>query len=79
MRVLNGLPPFVNRVVKPFAGPLCLEQEMMDEERARVTEQSNVLRAELKLWEKKFAAANNGQKASREDIKKNPEIGTHAS
>ncbi|KAI1007525.1 hypothetical protein K3495_g700 [Podosphaera aphanis] len=32
------------------------------------------LRAELKAWEKAFAAANKGQKASRDDIKKNPAI-----
>ncbi|MCJ1246630.1 DNA replication regulator sld2 [Trapelia coarctata] len=32
------------------------------------------VRAELKAWEKSFAAANEGRKAGREDIKKNPEI-----
>lgn len=48
---------------------------MTDEERAELTERSNTLRVELKIWEKKFASANNGQKASREDIKKNPNIG----
>ena len=34
------------------------------------------LRAELKAWEKKFAAENGGRKAGRSDIKQNPEIGT---
>jgi hypothetical protein len=49
---------------------------MTDEERAELTERLNTLRAELKIWEKKFASENNGHKASREDIKKNPDIGT---
>jgi len=48
---------------------------MKEEERNELTQKSNSLRTELKLWEKNFAAANNGQKASREDIRKNPEIG----
>ena len=37
--------------------------------------QTEKVRAELKSWEKSFAAANEGRKAGREDIKKNPEIG----
>ena len=49
--------------------------EMEDPEQERLKEQSNTLRVELKIWEKSFASANNGSKASREDIKKNPEIG----
>jgi DNA replication and checkpoint protein len=48
---------------------------MEDKEREALTEKSNALRAELKIWEKEFASANNGLKASRDDIKKNPEIG----
>ncbi len=44
--------------------------------REALTEKSNVLRGELKVWEKEFAAANEGNKASREDIKKHPDIGT---
>ncbi|KIN01030.1 hypothetical protein OIDMADRAFT_122560 [Oidiodendron maius Zn] len=44
------------------------------EERAALTERSNTLRSELKLWEKSFATANNGRKASRDDIKKHPDI-----
>ena len=51
---------------------------MNDQERNELTERSNVLRVELKLWEKTFAAANNGQKASRDDIKKNPDIGMNS-
>ncbi|KAL5120966.1 regulatory particle non-ATPase [Pleosporales sp. CAS-2024a] len=34
----------------------------------------NTLRNELKAWEKKFAAQNNGRKAGRDDIKANEEI-----
>lgn len=49
---------------------------MNDEERTALAERSNTLRTELKLWEKSFAAANNGQKASRDDIKKHLDIGT---
>lgn len=37
---------------------------------------SQALRAELKAWEVTFAAASNGRKAGREDIKKNAPIGT---
>lgn len=48
---------------------------MNDEERTALAEKSNTLRAELKSWEKAFSAANNGQKASRDDIKRHPEIG----
>ncbi|PMD42498.1 hypothetical protein L207DRAFT_486072 [Hyaloscypha variabilis F] len=47
---------------------------MEDQEREVLTEKSNALRVELKIWEKKFESANNGKKASRDDIKKNPEI-----
>ncbi|KFY01605.1 hypothetical protein O988_02675 [Pseudogymnoascus sp. VKM F-3808] len=47
----------------------------MDEgERNLLTEQSVVLRQELKVWEREFAAGNNGQKAGREDIKQNSHI-----
>lgn len=49
---------------------------MKDSERNSLVEQSDALRLELKTWEKNFAAANNGKKASREDIKRHPEIGT---
>lgn len=48
---------------------------MNEEERAELSRRSNALRLELKVWEKEFASSNNGQKASRDDIKKNPEIG----
>ncbi|PQE32430.1 hypothetical protein CJF32_00001180 [Rutstroemia sp. NJR-2017a WRK4] len=47
----------------------------MDEEEKKIwIERSKVLRAELKVWEKEFQSQNEGRKASREDIKKNPEI-----
>jgi DNA replication regulator SLD2 len=49
---------------------------MTDVERADLTEKSNVLRIDLKTWEKEFASAHNGKKASRDDIKANPDIGT---
>jgi len=45
------------------------------QEREELSERSNSLRVELKIWEKSFAAANNGKKASRDDIKKHPDIG----
>ena len=38
---------------------------------------SDTLRLELKAWEKEFAAAHQGRKASREDIKQNLEIGIY--
>ncbi|KFY76618.1 hypothetical protein V499_03798 [Pseudogymnoascus sp. VKM F-103] len=47
---------------------------MDEEERNILTEQSVVLRQELKVWEREFAAGNNGQKAGREDIKQNSHI-----
>ena len=34
-----------------------------------------ILRLQLKEWEKSFALANGGRKAGREDIKQHPEIG----
>lgn len=48
---------------------------MKDQERAEVTEKSVAIRTELKIWERTFASENNGKKASRDDIKKHPEIG----
>ncbi|CZR57495.1 related to DNA replication regulator SLD2 [Phialocephala subalpina] len=47
---------------------------MEESRRAELTERSDTLRVELKSWEKDFAAANNGKKASRDAIKQNPEI-----
>ena len=38
-------------------------------------EQLAVLRQELKIWEKTFAAENGGRKAGREDIKRDGGIG----
>ena len=34
-----------------------------------------ILRQELKVWEREFAAANGGRKAGRDDIKQHPSIG----
>ncbi|KAL4744977.1 DNA replication regulator sld2 [Aspergillus terricola var. indicus] len=41
---------------------------------SEISTQAAVLRAELKEWERGFAAANGGKKADRGDIKKVPEI-----
>ncbi len=41
-----------------------------------IREQSAKLRLDLKEWEKSFAAANEGRKAGRDDIKQHPTIGT---
>lgn len=38
--------------------------------------QLDMLRAELKQWEKAFSAANGGRRAGRDDIKQDPTIGT---
>jgi DNA replication regulator SLD2 len=48
---------------------------MEAEEREKLLKQSAVLRHELKIWEKEFAAANGGRKAGRDDIKQHPSIG----
>lgn len=42
-----------------------------------VEQQCNVLRQDLKLWEKQFAAQNGGRRAGRDDIKANAEICMH--
>ena len=47
-------------------------------EKEKLTQESIALRHELKAWEREFAATHDGGKASREDIKQNPEIGRHA-
>ncbi|RFU26206.1 hypothetical protein B7463_g10138, partial [Scytalidium lignicola] len=43
-------------------------------EKENLTKRSTELRQELKVWEKDFSAANGGRKASRDDIKANPNI-----
>lgn len=48
---------------------------MDQDERASYESQSQRLRAELKIWENKFAKTSNGKKPSRDDIKQNPDIG----
>jgi DNA replication regulator SLD2 len=48
---------------------------MEAEEREQLQQQSAILRQELKVWEKEFAAANGGRKAGRDDIKQHPSIG----
>ncbi|MCJ1384233.1 regulatory particle non-ATPase [Xylographa soralifera] len=40
----------------------------------QLTNEVQLLRAELKIWENSFAATNSGRKAGREDIKQHPEI-----
>jgi hypothetical protein len=42
-----------------------------------IEQRCNILRHDLKVWEKKFAAENNGQKAGRDDIKANDDICMH--
>src|SRR4051812_23406583 len=49
---------------------------MTDEEKTQLQDRTNILRQELKQWEKEFAANNGGKKAGREDIKANANIGT---
>jgi len=44
-------------------------------ERPQLEKQSQTLRGELKKWEKAFSAANEGRKATRDEIKQNPSIG----
>lgn len=39
------------------------------------SEEFQILRQELKDWEKAFEVSNGGRKAGREDIKNHPEIG----
>src|SRR5436190_11970168 len=43
-----------------------------------LSQKSASLRHQLKKWEKQFATANNGRKACREDIKKDPAIGARS-
>ncbi|KAI9723656.1 MAG: hypothetical protein M1812_000956 [Candelaria pacifica] len=47
---------------------------MSIEDNQTVLDRSVIIRQELKIWEKQFAAANEGRKAGREDIKQNPTI-----
>ena len=42
---------------------------------SEIAAQAQKLRVELKAWEKTFAAANEGRKAGRDDIKRHPDIG----
>lgn len=42
-----------------------------------IEQRCTVLRQDLKVWEKKFAAQNHGRKAGRDDIKANAEICMH--
>lgn len=39
-----------------------------------IEQRCNALRQDLKVWEKSFAAQNEGRKAGREDIKANADI-----
>ena len=43
-----------------------------------IEQRCNVLRYDLKVWETKFTAQNQGRKAGRDDIKANEEICMHA-
>lgn len=48
---------------------------MCAEKSSSVEPRQQTLRSELKLWERKFADANGGRKAEKDDIKKHPDIG----
>jgi DNA replication regulator SLD2 len=48
---------------------------MKDEEKQELLKRSETLRKNLKVWEKEYAAVNDGQKPSRDAVKKNPDIG----
>lgn len=47
--------------------------------RTELEQRCNVLRQDLKAWEKAFTAAHGGRKATREDIKADVAICTYAS
>jgi hypothetical protein len=49
---------------------------MADSMNFTLDEQISRLRAELKEWEHAFATKNEGRKAGREDIKREPDIGS---
>lgn len=57
-------------------GPVPKQGDNMASNQAELQKQSVELRQELKAWEKQFAAANDGRKAGREEIKRDPSIGT---
>ena len=42
----------------------------------RNMERAEILRSELKIWERAFAEANSGRKPGRDDIKSDSAIGT---
>jgi len=63
------LPILTSREEVPFMEPL---QTLPH---AELEQRSAELRSKLKDWERAFAAAHNGRKAAREDIKQHPEIG----
>jgi DNA replication and checkpoint protein len=44
-----------------------------------IEDEVQALRAELKLWEREFAAQHHGRKAAREDVKANRPIGRFSS
>ncbi len=48
---------------------------MESEVRETLLKQSAILRHELKVWERDFAAANGGRKVGRDEIKQHPSIG----
>ena len=55
-------------------------QEQQEQQEQQQQQQQNVraelLRAQLKAWEKRFTADSNGRPPGREDIKLRPDIGT---
>ncbi len=83
LRVKQGASPQDPNSTTPttkvplYLNPILGEPKAMSNESGQTAlEESVTIRQELKDWEKQFAAANDGRKAGREDIKKNPAIGT---
>jgi len=70
--LLSIKPPRLSSVTNANIQQLTMNQGTS----SQIQEQANALRQGLKEWEKSFAAANQGRRAGREDIKAHPTIGT---
>jgi hypothetical protein len=68
--------PFRIRLRRPFYRPKTRLYETVPPMTTDTAEQASALRAELKAWEKAFAAKHSGRRAGREDIKADAEICT---
>src|SRR4051812_16283426 len=80
-RVLSRVPGILNLTVSPHFPPPStnITYQVYTMETTDLEARCNALRHDLKAWEKKFAAQNNGRKAGRDDIKANATICMHAS